>query len=512
MTDNLLGNDTTICNGNTLSLNSSWYNSCQEWFDGTNGTTKLVIDSGWYWVDVDYQACHFRDSIYIEIVNGPPSLNLGPDTTICIGDSVTFNPDPQIAYYTWNDGSHQTSYTSNQVDTVWLLLSNACGDTIDSVIVGLKAGVIPKLNLPEDTTICETDTFSIDVTASYLWDNNSTQAIRQFSQTGDYWIQISNECGLKSDSMSLMTTEPLESVLEQDLLYCGDGDTLALQATTAGELALWSTGELEPNIEVSSGGLYWFTDSNACGMITDSTLIPAFDTNYAFSLPFDSSICVFETPFFIGYEDSVFDFSYSWNTGVISPYTTISDAGLYQLTLSNKCITISDEYQLSISSPISINIPQNRSLCEVNPIVLSPSIFDFNAILWNNSETNVEFEATEPGIVQLEILDTNNCRFLDTFLITEDCKTRITASNVFTPNGDGINDAWCAEAEFGQDFFVSIYNRWGTKVFQSDETVLCWDGFIEGEPARYGTYFYIIELQNELNETKIYQGSFSLIK
>lgn len=66
--------------------------------------------------------------------------------------------------------------------------------------------------------------------------------------------------------------------------------------------------------------------------------------------------------------------------------------------------------------------------------------------------------------------------------------------NVFTPNGDGINDKFkiqkLIEATCVEDFMISIYNRWGEKVYTSDNFLFEWSG--EGLSA--GVYFYVIQL------------------
>lgn len=68
--------------------------------------------------------------------------------------------------------------------------------------------------------------------------------------------------------------------------------------------------------------------------------------------------------------------------------------------------------------------------------------------------------------------------------------------NVFTPNGDGINDSFAFENSVVQAKKLSILNRWGNVVFTSD-SVFSWDGTFNGQPVTEGVYYYIIEaMQN----------------
>ena len=72
----------------------------------------------------------------------------------------------------------------------------------------------------------------------------------------------------------------------------------------------------------------------------------------------------------------------------------------------------------------------------------------------------------------------------------------ITIPNVFSPNGDGINDFFNFEFPFTK---VLIFNRWGIEVFKTTKPNIFWDGrATNGNEAVDGTYYYIIETQNSI--------------
>ncbi|MEJ7911940.1 MAG: gliding motility-associated C-terminal domain-containing protein, partial [Chitinophagaceae bacterium] len=69
--------------------------------------------------------------------------------------------------------------------------------------------------------------------------------------------------------------------------------------------------------------------------------------------------------------------------------------------------------------------------------------------------------------------------------------------NVFTPNGDGINDKWdITYLESYPGALVQVYNRYGQLVFQSKGYSKPWDGTINGQPVPFGTYYYVIDPKN----------------
>jgi gliding motility-associated-like protein len=67
--------------------------------------------------------------------------------------------------------------------------------------------------------------------------------------------------------------------------------------------------------------------------------------------------------------------------------------------------------------------------------------------------------------------------------------------NVFTPNGDGINDYFTFDNSLVQAKRLTILNRWGNIIFQSDSSLL-WDGTSNGKECTDGLYYYIIEVGN----------------
>jgi gliding motility-associated-like protein len=74
-----------------------------------------------------------------------------------------------------------------------------------------------------------------------------------------------------------------------------------------------------------------------------------------------------------------------------------------------------------------------------------------------------------------------------------------TIPNVFTPNGDGMNEVFTVDGKYEPcfDFMdVKIFNRWGLLVFESTDPVFVWDGTYKGgQEAPSGTYFVLLEGQ-----------------
>ncbi len=95
----------------------------------------------------------------------------------------------------------------------------------------------------------------------------------------------------------------------------------------------------------------------------------------------------------------------------------------------------------------------------------------------------------------LTITDANNCPFSDTVLVvvlSESFDGIVT--NLFSPNGDGVNDTWYVEnLPFYTTNSVTVYNIYGQQVYTQSPYNNDWDGTYNGVPLPDGTYYYVIK-------------------
>jgi gliding motility-associated-like protein len=71
-------------------------------------------------------------------------------------------------------------------------------------------------------------------------------------------------------------------------------------------------------------------------------------------------------------------------------------------------------------------------------------------------------------------------------------RSLIYVPNVFTPNGDGVNDIFMAKGMYISKFSMQIFDRWGTRVFQSDKLNEGWDGRYKNSTTVLDAYRYLI--------------------
>ena len=126
-------------------------------------------------------------------------------------------------------------------------------------------------------------------------------------------------------------------------------------------------------------------------------------------------------------------------------------------------------------------------------------------IFWNDSVT--ELINIQPGSNYLFIEDFNGCLLKDSVLVDELKEECIY--NVISPNNDGINDVWFIDPAFlYENSTITIYNRWGKKIFNSTGYLEPFSGKSkQGKILQQGVYFYSIKLKET---TKPLRGTLTI--
>lgn len=109
---------------------------------------------------------------------------------------------------------------------------------------------------------------------------------------------------------------------------------------------------------------------------------------------------------------------------------------------------------------------------------------------YSDTDLNYTFEDTGEYIVRLTT-STDFCEQSDSVRVKV-LVSFLEIPNVFTPNGDGMNDEWRVAYRSIERYTCIVQNRWGRTVFRSENPGEGWDGTIGGKPAAEGTYYYVI--------------------
>jgi len=130
-----LGPDISFCDKEFTTLTANIADAYL-WSDGATSPSINVSNSGIYWVDASNGPCLTRDSVSLEF-NSTPFLELGNDTSICQGESITLTSEFANTFL-WSNGSNSSTIDVNTAGLYWLQLNNGTCFTRDSISISTE--------------------------------------------------------------------------------------------------------------------------------------------------------------------------------------------------------------------------------------------------------------------------------------------------------------------------------------------------------------------------------------
>ncbi|MFN8323003.1 MAG: PKD domain-containing protein [Chitinophagales bacterium] len=122
---------------------------------------------------------------------------------------------------------------------------------------------------------------------------------------------------------------------------------------------------------------------------------------------------------------------------------------------------------------------------------------------------------TKSQVVYVTITQPEGCSTTDSlFVSVAGCNPDVIfAPNVFSPNGDGLNDVFATSHKALSRFdYMRIFNRWGQVVFETTDGNQSWDGTANGTIAFDEVYVYVLQGQCYDGEELIKSGSITLVR
>ena len=485
-----LGADTTLCMNDTLILSpgSGFVNYL--WQDGSTDSIFLVTTPGQYYVSVSNDCGEANDTIHISESN-ITTVNLGNDTTLCFGETLLLQPGTGYLEYVWQNGSTEMQFYVTEPGIYYVTVQDNCGTGSDTVNIGYSPEI--SLDLGNDSILCEFESIMLSPGsgfANYVWQDGSTAPFYVAQDAGTYWVEVTdgNNCNAQDE---IFIDQLILSVdLGVDTALC-PGAEIILSPDQSFDGYIWLDSLcFDPDFITDSAGIFWVTcfdsvDQKVCYK-TDSITIdqlnvplsPEFHEEYAFCPKEEIEINA-------GVGN---DFNYLWNGFLHDSILLVQDSGLYIISISNVCDTIFDSvfifyYPTPYVQIIAYTISQNEFFLSVNQ--------GFESYFWSTGISDSTILVDIPGTYWIEVANEYDCKATDSIVI-EPTNCDIFIPNLLTPNNDLSNDYFFIEGMNIQDANILIFNRWGEKVFQSEDKNFTWDGTKNGHDCSEGTYYYII--------------------
>jgi gliding motility-associated-like protein len=523
--------DDTICEGDCADLIASTTGTyispvTYQWDNGITDTDSTVtvcpiITTTYQVIGTDAMGESDTTTATITVLLAP-IVNLGNDTTVCVGDLILDAGNPG-ATYTWQDGSTNQTYTVTTTGTYFVTVDNGgCSttDTIDVDIVNLT------LDLGPDITICD-PTITLDAQnpgSTYEWQDASTNQSYDVSVVGTYSVEITDPNGCTTSDTLIVSLGSITVDLGNDTLLC-NGTQLALDALNPGATYQWQDMSTNQTFNVVTAGTYWV--SVVYGLCNDADTLMILSTEpIAQFFPSDTVGC---PPLLVSFTDesvtphgNIVQWEWDFGDGSFSsqqyPTHEYLTSGIYSVNL-----TVTTDLGCTNMEGHTVQVtiydqPTAAFNFSPNPAVLDEEVFftdqSTNATSWfwefNNSSTstvqNPTFTFNEAGeITVLLIVSNEQCTDTTWLNINVNEELIYYVPNAFTPDGDEFNQTFQPIFTTGfdpYDFNMDIFNRWGEVIFTSNDTTIGWDGTYKGQIAQDGTYTWKIEFKETMSDKR----------
>lgn len=463
------------------------------------------------------------DSFRVVVLPSAGKLNLGPDTSICPGNSIVLNAHKGYRTYTWQDGSSDSILTVKLAGTYTLTVTDSCGNLYRDTVTVSQKPPIP-FDIGADQRICPGNSTAIIAPPSFLnytWTPNykissTTGQTVTVSPVVDtvYHVRAEKTPGCFAEDSVRITVVRIPPVdLGPDKSFCA-GDSVVLNAGPGYTSYGWNTGSQQQQITVFSAGQYSVVaaDANGC-KASDTMQVLTVYAKPLVDLGNDSVLCTGTLRVLNAGNFS----TYAWNTGSTQPAIQVSHTGIYSVSVTDihQC---RGEGTINISTqidPPAAFLPADTSICSYGKALLQPSK-TYPTYNWSNGASTASITVSAAGTYWLEVKDKYHCSGRDSIVLKEkDCMLGFYIPNAFSPGHDGRNDIF-RPLIFGNvlNYEFRIYNRFGQLVFSTSELKKGWDGTVNGSPAAQSTTVFVwtcrYQIENQAADFR--KGSFLLIR
>jgi gliding motility-associated-like protein len=510
-----IGPDTVICPGNVILLNAKKGYATYKWQDGSGDSTFDVTQPGKYYVTTS-DACGgiYHDTVVV-VSHAPIPFDIGPDTSICKNDTINITAPSGFIHYQWTQ--YNISSDTDESVRIYPLINfmykvvaektQGCFAS-DSFYVTVKN--VPAINLGNDTSFCINQSVLLDAGSGfdkYEWNTGELSEKVTVNHQGTFAVKATSNGCAAYDTLKVISVYPLPLFsLGNDTVLC-DGQQLQYNFNLQQATYNWSTGNISGTQIIYQAGTYWLQVTQM-GCVNSDTVNVIYNPSPVVKLGNDTTLCEKQTLLLDAYNNNA---GYLWQDGSTARDYMVKNAGEYFVTVKLANCSSSDTIAVTYKALPFFTLGKDSFLCTGQQYILKPAMNTNADLLWQDRSSAPSFTILKEGIYFLTA--SNECgSYTDSVTITSGF-CNIIMPNAFTPNDDGINDIFKVKYPFPvKQFNMAIYDRWGKKVFETNNINEGWDGNNKGVPHLQNSYTWIINFTDINNKQQQLKGVVTLLR
>lgn len=360
---------------------------------------------------------------------------------------------------------------------------------------------------------------------SFNWNTTPIQSIQTASglSAGQYTVTITDDNGCTATGNVLITQPaPISNNIQTTSITCHNGNDGIITINSSGGMApytySWSTSANTSNSETGlSPGFVYVITTDSKGCTRNDTIEVVNPDSMSINLTHTSASCnTDDGTATVTVSGGSAPYSYLWSAN--NQNTATADS----LPAGTVSVMVTDANGCSVSGSINIDtVNIHTAVAGADPTTgIAPLLVNFSnnsqnttTYFWDfgDGTTSTDFAPShtylENGtyIVVLTSINSGGCIAYDTLII--DVINELIIPNVFTPNGDGVNDNLVFKNLHAfPDNKLVILNRWGKTVYEKTGYQNDWNG----DDVSDGTYFFILELNDK--ENTVHKGTITILR
>src|SRR5574343_1321657 len=538
---NTTASPTAICVGSSATITATGATN-YTWTPGGATTPSVVVTpttSTTYTVRGANGACVSTRTIILIVNPNPTVTAIANPTAICSGSSATLTAGGATTY-TWNPGGATgatVALTPTITTTYTLTGANATGCR-NTRTVSVNVLSVPSLTVSSTATavcISQAATLTVGGANTYTWlpgGTNGTTTVVNPTTTTVYTVQGTNSNGCVSTITTTLNVTPVPTIgitSTQTVMCQAAPVSITLTATGATNYT-WSpvsgTGSVVVTTPTTST-IYTVTGNNgACNTTATLSVLVINCNNTIFGLTKAAG-----TPKLVNG-----DYEVTYTVTAVNAYTlnltnitldehlsntfpmptTFTMVGTPSVTSMGSSLTINPLFDgstnISLTSPatstllalrkdtivFTVKVTPNGVFCPFKNTVIGYATQFGSIVVSDSSNNGFNWDPDGDGN------PTNN----DTMTVVCFPELTLEIPTGFSPNADGINDLFVIKGLNGRKVKLTVFNRWGNKVYENPEYANNWNGTVNISSMKFGseklpqaTYFYIIEFLDGETQT-----------
>lgn len=473
----------------------------------------------------------------------PPNTTPPPDMIVCYGENTSLTTTLNCGT-NWYSGLGGNVIGSGSVfptptlaiNTTFYIGDASCGPPTTLTAVEVTVNPLPNIVAsasPGEICSGNAATLTASGASSYSWaspQQGGSQIVINPTVSSVYYVTGSDGICSNSASVNLAVVNYPQLNLNYPSNSVCYNQTLQLGANGAQSYSWFppalisqGSGSLVTTIPINSSSGFTVVGVNSGAMVSCTSqaqfsinVIPQINTVISPSL----SVCYGNkaTVSVIGGN------TYYWSgVNVSNPNQNVTDvypaaSTVYSVDVSvNSSCPVTATVFVKVNSLPEVNAGRDTVVNVGDPVILMAT--GDGTLKWISGEsigcadcpvTNV-YPYTRSCYV-IESTDIMGCKAQDEVCVEIVKDYGIYIPNTFTPNNDGINDIFYVYGFGIKNYKLTIYNRWGIKLYVSEDQTKGWDGIYNGEICKPDTYTYYVDFMPYKGKHETMAGHVNIIK